>query len=92
MSNNKGKTPYQGKKQGEDRCFGEFKCPKCKRKWQSGFSWPNMGQECKSCNAGYVKPYKQSPLQKSENDGRDPKRNHEQAKCEMCRSLGRPCC
>ncbi|XP_068254023.1 zinc finger CCHC domain-containing protein 24 isoform X4 [Nyctibius grandis] len=49
-----GLTPYQGKK----RCFGEYKCPKCKRKWMSGNSWANMGQECIKCHIN-VYPHKQ---------------------------------
>ncbi|XP_072038393.1 zinc finger CCHC domain-containing protein 24-like isoform X2 [Amphiura filiformis] len=52
-----GLTPYQGKK----RCFGEYKCPKCKRKWMSGNSWANMGQECIKCHIN-VYPHKQRPL------------------------------
>ncbi|XP_026733186.1 zinc finger CCHC domain-containing protein 24-like isoform X2 [Trichoplusia ni] len=49
-----GLTPYQGKK----RCFGEYKCPKCKRKWMSGNSWANNGQECIKCRIN-VFPHKQ---------------------------------
>lgn len=49
-----GLTPYQGNK----RCFGEYKCPKCKRKWMSGNSWANMGQECSKCHIN-VYPHKQ---------------------------------
>jgi len=49
-----GLTPYQGKK----RCFGEFKCPKCKRKWKSGNSWANIGQDCVKCKIN-VYPFKQ---------------------------------
>ncbi|XP_043280721.1 zinc finger CCHC domain-containing protein 24-like isoform X2 [Venturia canescens] len=52
-----GLTPYQGKK----RCFGEYKCPKCKRKWMSGNSWANMGQECIKCHIN-VYPHKQVSL------------------------------
>jgi len=52
-----GLTPYQGKK----RCFGEYKCPKCKRKWMSGNSWANMGQECIKCHIN-VFPQKQVNL------------------------------
>ncbi|XP_022087446.1 uncharacterized protein LOC110977524 isoform X2 [Acanthaster planci] len=52
-----GLTPYQGKK----RCFGEYKCPKCKRKWMSGNSWANMGQECIKCHIN-VYPHKQVRL------------------------------
>ncbi|KAH9361575.1 hypothetical protein HPB48_001452 [Haemaphysalis longicornis] len=50
-----GLTPYQGKK----RCFGEYKCPKCKRKWMSGNSWANMGQKCIKCHLN-VYPHKQN--------------------------------
>lgn len=53
-----GLTPYQGKK----RCFGEYKCPKCKRKWMSGNSWANMGQECIKCHIN-VYPHKQVGVQ-----------------------------
>ncbi|GBP56307.1 Zinc finger CCHC domain-containing protein 24 [Eumeta japonica] len=49
-----GLTPYQGKK----RCFGEFKCPKCKRKWMSGNSWANFSQQCIKCHIN-VYPHKQ---------------------------------
>ncbi|KAM7304168.1 zinc finger CCHC domain-containing protein 24 [Ixodes scapularis] len=49
-----GLTPYQGKK----RCFGEYKCTKCKRKWMSGNSWANMGQKCIKCHIN-VYPHKQ---------------------------------
>jgi len=49
-----GLTPYQGTK----RCFGEFKCPKCKRKWKSGNSWANVGQDCIKCKI-VVYPQKQ---------------------------------
>jgi Zinc-binding domain len=59
-----GKTPYQGKK----RCFGEYKCTKCKRKWMSGNSWANCGQECIKCHVN-VYPHKQRPLEKP--DGLD---------------------
>ncbi|CAD6217104.1 GSCOCG00004672001-RA-CDS [Cotesia congregata] len=52
-----GLTPYQGKK----RCFGEYKCSKCKRKWMSGNSWANMGQECIKCHIN-VYPHKQVSL------------------------------
>ena len=49
-----GLTPYQGKK----RCFGEYKCPKCKRKWMSGNSWADFGQDCTNCGLN-VYPHKQ---------------------------------
>lgn len=50
----KGLTPYQGPK----RCFGFYQCPKCQRKWMSGNSWADMGQECESCLIN-VYPYRQ---------------------------------
>ena len=49
-----GLTPYQGRK----RCFGEYKCSKCKRKWMSGNSWANSGQQCIKCHL-MVYPHKQ---------------------------------
>lgn len=49
-----GKTPYQGKK----RCFGEYQCPKCMRKWMSGNSWANFSQDCIRCKVK-VYPHKQ---------------------------------
>lgn len=53
------KTPYQGRK----RCFGEYKCPKCERKWMSGNSYANIGQECISCHI-IVYPTKQVSFRK----------------------------
>lgn len=54
-------TPYQGHK----RCFGEFKCNKCKRKWMSANSWANNAQQCIKCKIP-VYPFKQRPLDKVE--------------------------
>jgi DNA-directed RNA polymerase subunit RPC12/RpoP len=31
-------------------CFGEFKCPRCHKKWQSSKAWADYGQQCKSCS------------------------------------------
>ncbi|CAF1409082.1 unnamed protein product [Adineta steineri] len=31
-------------------CFGEFKCPRCKKKWHSINTWADYGQQCKSCS------------------------------------------
>ena len=87
MSDKEKKTPYQGR----NRTYGEFKCPQCGKKWESGNSWANMGQKCKSCeNNKYVYPYKQTPLQKSDNKS-DPKKERPRSECQKCRSLGRPC-
>lgn len=47
-------TPYQGRK----RCFGEYKCHICERKWMSGDSFANTSQLCINCNA-HVFPNKQ---------------------------------
>ncbi|CAG5088715.1 Oidioi.mRNA.OKI2018_I69.PAR.g11944.t1.cds [Oikopleura dioica] len=80
-----GLTPYQGKK----RCFGEFKCPKCKRKWLSGNSWCNMGQECIKCRIN-VYPSKQRPLNKQE-AAAVAQREHPKELCEKCQQLGRYC-
>ncbi|CBY31888.1 unnamed protein product [Oikopleura dioica] len=80
-----GLTPYQGKK----RCFGEFKCPKCKRKWLSANSWCNMGQECIKCRIN-VYPSKQRPLNKQE-AAAVAQREHPKELCEKCQTLGRYC-
>lgn len=34
----------------ERPCFGDFKCPRCYKKWQSSRAWADYGQECKSCS------------------------------------------
>uniref|UniRef100_A0A673JM90 Zinc finger, CCHC domain containing 24 n=1 Tax=Sinocyclocheilus rhinocerous TaxID=307959 RepID=A0A673JM90_9TELE len=82
-----GLTPYQGKK----RCFGEYKCPKCKRKWMSGNSWANMGQECIKCHIN-VYPHKQRPLEKPDGlDVSDQSKEHPQHLCEKCKVLGYYC-
>ncbi|CAM1321856.1 ZCCHC24 (predicted) [Pycnogonum litorale] len=82
-----GLTPYQGKK----RCFGEYKCPKCKRKWMSGNSWANMGQECIKCRI-MVYPHKQRPLEKPDGlDVSDQSKEHPQHLCEKCKALGYYC-
>ncbi|GAB6018376.1 Zinc finger CCHC domain-containing protein 24 [Chamberlinius hualienensis] len=82
-----GLTPYQGKK----RCFGEYKCPKCKRKWMSGNSWANMGQECIKCHIN-VYPHKQRPLEKPDGlDVSDQSKVHPQHLCEKCKALGYYC-
>ena len=47
-------TPYQGRK----RCFGEYTCEKCQRKWMNGNSFANQGQECIKCH-NMVYPTKQ---------------------------------
>ncbi|XP_064457804.1 zinc finger CCHC domain-containing protein 24-like [Ornithodoros turicata] len=82
-----GLTPYQGKK----RCFGEYKCPKCKRKWMSSNSWANMSQECIKCHIK-VYPHKQRPLEKPDGlDVSDQSKEHPQHLCEKCKSLGYYC-
>ncbi|XP_068081091.1 uncharacterized protein [Anabrus simplex] len=82
-----GRTPYQGKK----RCFGEYKCNKCKRKWMSGNSWANMGQECIKCHV-LVYPHKQRPLEKPDGlDVSDQSKVHPQHLCEKCKTLGYYC-
>jgi DNA-directed RNA polymerase subunit RPC12/RpoP len=30
-------------------CFGDFKCPRCHKKWKSSKAWADYGQKCKSC-------------------------------------------
>ncbi|KAG4076203.1 hypothetical protein HA402_014752 [Bradysia odoriphaga] len=77
-------TPYQGSK----RTFGEFKCVKCKHQWESGYSWANMGQQCKRCKI-YVYPYRQTKLQEDGiNRGQ---KEHEEKLCQQCQSIGFNC-
>ena len=87
-SSDEGLTPYQGQK----RCFGEFKCPKCKRKWMSGNSWSNIGQECVKCRINVypfkqvnqqmsrifhlIKYFYQRPIEKSENSQNETSKEH----------------
>lgn len=49
-----GLTPYQG----NNRCFGEYACRQCYRKWVSGYSWADMGQQCIRCKQN-IYPYRQ---------------------------------
>nr|XP_027195749.1 uncharacterized protein LOC113790301 [Dermatophagoides pteronyssinus] len=82
-----GLTPYQGKK----RCFGEFKCPSCQRKWMSGNSWANSGQMCVCCRI-MVYPHKQRPLDKPDGlDVSDQSKEHPQHLCQKCTQLGHYC-
>ncbi|XP_018903906.2 zinc finger CCHC domain-containing protein 24 [Bemisia tabaci] len=82
-----GMTPYQGK----NRCFGEYRCSKCKRKWMSGNSWANMGQECIKCRIN-VYPHKQRPLEQPDGlDVSDQSKVHPQNLCEKCKNLGYYC-
>lgn len=53
-------TPYQGKK----RCFGEYKCMICSRRWMSGNSYANKPQMCINCKIE-VYPTKQKALDKN---------------------------
>lgn len=78
-------TPYHG----TDRVFGYFKCCGCGKHWQSAYSWGNIRQECRKCNAN-VYPYKQCPLEvRTEDvDGRPP---HDESRCEKCKILGKSC-
>ena len=95
-SSTEGLTPYQGQK----RCFGEFKCPKCKRKWSSGNSWTNMGQECIKCRIN-VYPHKQKPAECGTNGAdqaapatvapQTETKEHPRSLCEKCKSLGEYC-
>ena len=82
-----GLTPYQGKK----RCFGEYKCCRCRRKWMSGNSWANCGQICIRCSI-MVYPHKQRPLDRPDGlDVSDQSKEHPQHLCEKCKMLGFYC-
>ncbi|XP_039756355.1 zinc finger CCHC domain-containing protein 24-like isoform X2 [Pararge aegeria] len=83
----KGLTPYQGKK----RCFGEYRCPQCKRRWMSANSWANSGQDCNKCRIN-VYPHRQMPLHKPGGlDKSDPTKKHPRELCQKCRSLKSYC-
>jgi hypothetical protein len=53
-------TPYQGRK----KCYGEFQCQHCKRKWTSQNSIANEAQSCIKCHVT-VFPHKQLPVDKA---------------------------
>ncbi|CAB3409330.1 unnamed protein product [Caenorhabditis bovis] len=53
-------TPYQGRK----KCYGEFTCQQCKRKWNSQNSVANEAQSCIKCHVP-VFPHKQLPVEKA---------------------------
>jgi hypothetical protein len=53
-------TPYQGRK----KCYGEFQCQQCKRKWNSQNSVANEAQSCIKCHI-LVYPHKQLPVDKA---------------------------
>ncbi|KAK6752180.1 hypothetical protein RB195_003539 [Necator americanus] len=53
-------TPYQGRK----KCYGEFQCQQCKRKWTSQNSVANEAQSCIKCHIP-VFPHKQLPVEKA---------------------------
>ncbi|CAH0563912.1 unnamed protein product, partial [Brassicogethes aeneus] len=48
-------------KRWDQRCFGEYECPECRRIWMSSYSWSNIGQECFNCHIN-VLPHNQRPL------------------------------
>src|SRR6218665_1569618 len=80
-----GLTPYQGTK----RCFGEFQCPNCGKKWMSANSWANVGQNCLKCGIS-VRPHVQRPLEKRFNIIRGG-RAYPQHLCGKCIELGSDC-
>ncbi|CAD5219498.1 unnamed protein product [Bursaphelenchus okinawaensis] len=53
-------TPYQGRK----KCYGEFTCQQCKRRWTSQNSVANEAQSCIKCHVP-VFPHKQLPVDKA---------------------------
>eukprot|EP00731_Ephydatia_muelleri_P020851 Em0013g578a len=83
------KTPYQGK----NRVYGYFTCD-CGKSWESGNSWANMGQMCKTCNT-MVYPHHQRRLDRpnleEDEDNYDSGKPHLSDLCEKCRRLGRNC-
>uniref|UniRef100_A0A7E4VN90 CCHC-type domain-containing protein n=1 Tax=Panagrellus redivivus TaxID=6233 RepID=A0A7E4VN90_PANRE len=53
-------TPYQGRR----RCYGEFSCPQCFRKWTSTNSVANEAHSCIKCHIP-VFPHKQLSVEKA---------------------------
>ncbi|KAJ6641274.1 Zinc finger CCHC domain-containing protein 24 [Pseudolycoriella hygida] len=80
------KTPYQG----GNRCFGEYICKKCNRRWMSANSWKNT-QQCKQCKIN-VFPHKQRPLHKPDGlDKSDMNKFHPRELCGRCKLIGEFC-
>ena len=86
-------TPYQG----PNRVYGYFKCTICRRKWESGNSWANYGQQCKRCKIN-IYPYRQENLQRNEEEEEeeevshiDKNKPHLSSLCQKCKKLGRNC-
>ena len=77
-------TPHRG----PERVFGEFSCAGCRRRWSSGFSYADAWQKCRGCETPTY-PYAQRPLLRGPADRSGPP--HDQARCGMCRRLGRSC-
>ena len=81
---------FQSNQQGNRRCFGEYKCPKCSRTWQSGYSWRGIPQQCERCRID-VLAHTQSPLRMSDNRNKcNPNKEHRKDLCGMCQ-LGEDC-
>jgi hypothetical protein len=78
----KGLTPYQG----VNRCFGEYHCTDCNRKWLSANSWADCGQQCERCKA-LVYPRHQRPLERPEGmeNKIDERKPHPQHLCGKCK-------
>ncbi|CAG9812579.1 unnamed protein product [Phaedon cochleariae] len=49
-------------KEKEKRCFEQDLCPKCNKRWSSGYTWPILGQKCKKCRI-FVLPHYTVPLE-----------------------------
>jgi len=85
-------TPFQGAH--TQRVFGEFRCSKCGRRWESAGSWKNKWQACQSCEER-VYPYSQRELEHriadADADGELVRRPHDMARCERCRERGELC-
>lgn len=78
-------TPYEG----HMKCFGLYRCDKCKKNWASPNSWADSYQKCKGCN-GHIYPHTQFPLEegKGRKKGTPP---HPQDLCQKCMQLGTFC-
>jgi hypothetical protein len=81
-----GLTPYQGSR----RCYGYFRCD-CGKSWESGYSWADKSQACKTCG-DHVYPWRQAKLEQGlETSNNKRNRPHLTDLCGKCESLGFPC-
>ncbi len=69
--------------------FGTFHCDQCHNKWQSGYAWDGVGQDCRSCRI-MILPHTLEPL-KITGTPVGKGQPHREDLCEMCKQLGHSC-